>query len=76
MERDDPGSLSSDSDMDDSSDSDDDSEDQCRHTWGLLLHPKINSGQYFQVGVFTTRAERIGGLVFFDDCDFEDVEVV
>ncbi|KAJ4295494.1 hypothetical protein N0V90_007507 [Kalmusia sp. IMI 367209] len=71
-----PDSPLSHSDTDDSSDSDEDSEDGCRHAWGLLLHPTANSGQYRRVGIFTTRAERVGGLAFFDDCKLEEMEVI
>jgi len=52
------------------------SEDDCRHAWGLLLHPAQTSGRFHRVGLFTVRAERVGGLILFDGCDLEDLEIV
>ena len=66
----------SDSDMDSDIDSDEGLDDECRHAWGLLLHPAKDANQCYRVGIFTVRAAKLGGLAFFHECKYEDVEVL
>jgi hypothetical protein len=66
----------SDSDMDSDIDSDEGLDDECRHAWGLLLHPAKDANQCYRVGVFTVRAAKLGGLALFHECKYEDVEVL
>ncbi|CAH0024429.1 unnamed protein product [Clonostachys rhizophaga] len=50
-----------------------------RHAWGLIIHPALEPGQYFRVGVFTSRSDGPGsicGTRLFDQADYQEIDII
>ncbi|KAF8867214.1 HET-domain-containing protein [Acephala macrosclerotiorum] len=47
-----------------------------RHAWGLILYPTEKCGQYYRIGVFTSRAMEAGGTDFFRDIEYSEIEII
>ncbi|CAH0043661.1 unnamed protein product [Clonostachys solani] len=49
------------------------------HAWGLIIHPALESGQYFRVGVFTSRSDGSGticGTRLFNEADYQEIDII
>ncbi|CAG9990301.1 unnamed protein product [Clonostachys byssicola] len=50
-----------------------------RHAWGLIIHPALEPGKYFRVGVFTSRSDGPGsncGTRLFDQADHQEIDII
>ncbi|KAK3899435.1 heterokaryon incompatibility protein-domain-containing protein, partial [Staphylotrichum tortipilum] len=47
-----------------------------RNAWGLIIHPAKNTGEYYRVGLFSSRAGEVGGIQFFKDIPDQRIDIV